>query len=490
MPDFFKKLTLLEAKKLIERKELTSVELINAAIERIRETDDKIGAYLWINEEQALEEARLRDERLAKGEPARALEGLPIGFKDLFIVKDVLSTAASKILTGFVPRYDGTHSRKIKEAGGIPLGKLNMDEFAMGSSNEFSAIKPCRNPLDLTRSPGGSSGGSAAAVAAGSALAALGSDTGGSIRQPAAFCGVVGVKPTYGRVSRYGMIAFASSLDQAGVFAKNSRDAAAVLGVLAGLDEMDSTTADAPVPDYVALCEGGVKGTRIGLPKEYFGEGLDSEIRDAVLSAAKTYERMGAEIVDISLPHSKYAVAVYYIIATAEASSNLARYDGVRYGARSQSDDLTEMYVKTRSEGFGAEVKRRIMLGTYVLSAGYYDAYYKKAQKARTILRNDFNEAFKSVDVILSPATPTAAFKIGEKTDDPLQMYLADIYTISVNLAGLPGMSVPCGKTADGLPIGMQLIGRPLDEGGLLRMGAAFEDETAAADWRKSALKI
>ena len=395
---------------------------------------------------------------------------------DVMVTRGVRTTAGSKILGNYIPPYDCTAVARMEAAGAVVLGKLNCDEFAMGSSTENSAWHPVRNPRDLSRVPGGSSGGSAAAVAAAMAVVTLGSDTGGSIRQPASFCGVVGLMPTYGRVSRYGLIAFASSLDHIGPLAKTVRDAAIVLRTIAGRDPMDSTSADVPVLDYVAELEKPVRGVKIGVAKEYLGEGLDSEVRNAVEAAIQKLASLGCQIVEISLPHTKYAIPTYYIVATAEASSNLARYDGVRYGYRaSDARTLSEMYRRSRDHGFGAEVKRRIMLGTYALSAGYYDAYYLKAQKVRTLLTQDFEEAFKKVDAIVTPTSPTAAFKLGEKVDDPLAMYLADIYTVTADLAGIPGISVPCGETKEKLPIGLQILGKHFDEAAILRVAHGYE---------------
>ncbi len=413
----------------------------------------------------------------AKGEKLPPLGGVPVAIKDVMVTKGVRTTAGSKILGNYVPPYDCTAVARMEAAGAVVLGKLNCDEFAMGSSNENSAWKPVHNPRDLSRVPGGSSGGSAAAVAADMAVATLGSDTGGSIRQPASFCGVVGLMPTYGRVSRYGLIAFASSLDHIGPLTKTVKDAAMVLRTIAGRDPMDSTSAEVPVPDYVAELEKPVRGMKIGVAKEYLGEGLDAEVRKAVEAAIQKLAKQGCEIVDISLPHTKYAIPTYYIVATAEASSNLARFDGVRYGYRAKdARTLSEMYRRSRDQGFGAEVKRRIMLGTYALSAGYYDAYYLKAQKVRTLLTDDFEQAFKKVDAIVGPVSPTAAFKLGEKVDDPLAMYLADIYTVTADLAGIPGISVPCGETKEKLPIGLQILGRHFDESTILRVAQASEN--------------
>jgi len=406
---------------------------------------------------------------------------VPVAIKDVMVTRGVRSTAGSKILGNYIPPYDCTAVARMEAAGAIVLGKLNCDEFAMGSSNENSAFHPVRNPRDTSRVPGGSSGGSAAAVAAGMAVVALGSDTGGSIRQPASFCGVVGLMPTYGRVSRYGLIAFASSLDHIGPLARTVKDAATVLRTIAGRDPMDSTSADVPVPDYVAELEKPIRGLKIGVAKEYFGEGLDNEVRNAVEAAIEKLRSLGCEIVPVSLPHTEYAIPTYYIVATAEASSNLARFDGVRYGYRARNARaLSDMYRRSRDEGFGAEVKRRIMLGTYALSAGYYDAYYLKAQKVRTLLTRDFDQAFKKVDAIVTPTSPTAAFKLGEKVDDPLAMYLADIYTVTADLAGIPGISIPCGETHEKLPIGLQILGRHFDEATILRVAHAYEQARAS----------
>jgi aspartyl-tRNA(Asn)/glutamyl-tRNA(Gln) amidotransferase subunit A len=411
---------------------------------------------------------------VSAGETLPSLAGVPIGIKDVMVTKGVRTTAGSKILENFIPPYDCTVVARLEAAGAIMLGKMNCDEFAMGSSNENSAYGPVRNPRDKSRVPGGSSGGSAAAVAAGMAVATLGSDTGGSIRQPASFCGVVGLMPTYGRVSRYGLIAFASSLDHIGPLTKTVKDTAILLRVIAGHDPLDSTSVDVPVPNYEADLAKPVAGLKIGVPKEYFGEGLDEEVRAAIEAGIVKLRSAGCEIVPISLPHTKYAIPTYYVIATAEASANLARFDGVRYGHRSKdANTLSQMYRKSRDEGFGAEVKRRIMLGTYALSSGYYDAYYIKAQRVRTLLTRDFEEAFQKVDAIVTPTAPTPAFKIGEKSDDPLSMYLADIYTVTADLAGVPGISVPCGQTLSGLPIGLQILGRHFDESTVLRVAQA-----------------
>ncbi len=469
--------TIAATRAAIAERRTTATRLVEAFHQKIKAEDPEIHAWLTLCEERALAQAQRVDERAARGEALPPLAGVPVGIKDVMVTKGVRTTAGSKILGNFVPPYDSTAVARLEAAGAIVLGKLNCDEFAMGSSNENSAYGPVRNPHDKSRVPGGSSGGSAAAVASGMAVATLGSDTGGSIRQPASFCGVVGLMPTYGRVSRYGLIAFASSLDHIGPLTRTVRDAAILLRVIAGRDPMDSTSADVPVPDYELEIAKPVKGLKLGVPKEYFGEGLDQEVRASVEAAIARLAAQGAVIVPISLPHTPYAVPTYYVIATAEASANLARYDGVRYGYRSpQAHTLAEMYRRSRDEGFGAEVKRRIMLGTYALSAGYYDAYYLKAQKVRTLLARDFETAFQKVDAIVTPTAPTPAFKIGEKTDDPLAMYLADIYTVTGDLAGVPGISVPCGTTRSGLPIGLQILGRHFDEGTVLRVAQAVED--------------
>jgi aspartyl-tRNA(Asn)/glutamyl-tRNA(Gln) amidotransferase subunit A len=471
-----KSLTIDAARAAVQERKITAVALAESFYAKIDNEDPQIGAYLTLSRERALAKAEEIDALAAKGEKLPPLGGVPVAIKDVMVTRGVRTTAGSKILGNYIPPYDSTAVARMEAAGAVVLGKLNCDEFAMGSSNENSAWKPVHNPRDLTRVPGGSSGGSAAAVAADMAVVALGSDTGGSIRQPASFCGVVGLKPTYGRVSRYGLIAFASSLDHIGPFGKTVKDAAIVLQTIAGRDPMDSTSAEIPVPDYVAELEKPVRGLKIGIAKEYLGEGLDPEVRAAVADAVEKMSKLGCEIVEISLPHTEYAISAYYIIATAEASSNLARFDGVRYGYRaSDAKTLSEMYRRTRDQGFGAEVKRRIMLGTYALSAGYYDAYYLKAQKVRALLTRDFEGAFQKVDVIVTPTSPTAAFKLGEKVDDPLAMYLADIYTVTANIAGIPGISVPCGETKEKLPIGLQILGKHFDEGTVLRVAAAFE---------------
>jgi len=470
-------LTIDAARSAVQERTTSAADLAESFYAKIENDDPKIGAFLTLSKERAMAKAAEMDGLAAKGEKLPPLGGVPVGIKDVMITKGVRTTAGSKILGNYTPPYDCTAVARLEAAGAVVLGKLNCDEFAMGSSNENSAWKPVRNPRDLTRVPGGSSGGSAAAVAADMAVAALGSDTGGSIRQPASFCGVVGLMPTYGRVSRYGLIAFASSLDHIGPLTKTVKDAALVLRTIAGRDPMDSTSAEVPVPDYVAELEKPVRGLKIGVAKEYLGEGLDGEVRKAIEAAIQRLAKQGCEILEVSLPHTKYAIPTYYIVATAEASSNLARFDGVRYGYRAQdARTLSEMYRRTRDQGFGAEVKRRIMLGTYALSAGYYDAYYLKAQKVRTLLTQDFDQAFKKVDAIVGPVSPTAAFKLGEKVDDPLAMYLADIYTVTADLAGVPGISVPCGETKEKLPIGLQILGRHFDESTILRVAQASEN--------------
>ena len=472
------RVTLVQALERLRKKEISSVELTQAFFKRIEEVDSRVGAYLHLTQDLALEQAREADAKIKAGENLPLL-GLPLAIKDLICVRGEKTTCASRILENFVSPYDATVARKLKEAGAVFLGKVNMDEFAMGSSNENSAFHLARNPWDLARVAGGSSGGSAAAVAAQECLAALGSDTGGSIRQPAAFCGITGLKPTYGRVSRFGLVAFASSLDQIGPMTKTVEDAACLMNVISGHDPFDSTSADVAVPDFLAGLDRDLKGLRVGIPREYFAEGLDPEVEQSVRAAIAQLESMGMQTVDVSLPHTEHAVAAYYILACAEASTNLSRYDGVRYGFRSEkSDSLHSMYTNTREEGFGEEVKRRILLGTFVLSSGYYDAYYLKGQKVRTLIRQDFDRAFEQCDLIAGPVSPVPAFKIGEKMDDPLQMYLSDIYTISANLAGLPGLSIPCGHNAGNLPIGLQLLGKAFDEATLLAVGHRFQQAT------------
>jgi len=469
-------LTIEGARSAIQERKTTAVALADAHYARIQKEDGQIGAFLTLSKERALAQAERIDRMVADGKPLPPLAGVPVGIKDVMSTRGVRTTAGSKILETYTPPYDCTAVARLEAAGAVVLGKMNCDEFAMGSSNENSGYGPVRNPRDLTRVPGGSSGGSAAAVAAHMAVFTLGSDTGGSIRQPAAFCGVVGLMPTYGRVSRYGLIAFASSLDHIGPLTKTVKDAAIVLRTIAGRDPMDSTSTDLPVPDYVAELDKPVRGLKLGVAKEYFAEGLDEEVRAAVEGAIEKLKGLGCEIVPVSLPHTPYAIPTYYLIATAEASSNLARYDGVRYSHRARGvRTLSEMYRRSRDGGFGTEVKRRIMLGTYALSAGYYDAYYLKAQKVRTLLTRDFDAAFTKVDAILTPTSPTAAFRLGEKSNDPLAMYLADIYTVTADLAGIPGISIPCGETREKLPIGLQILGRHFDEATILRVARAFE---------------
>lgn len=469
-------LTIDSIRSSLAARETTATEIAEDCLARIARDDDRIHAWLSVDRDYALAQAAKIDDLAAKGETLPKLAGVPIGIKDVLTLEGFPATAGSKILEGYRPPYTATAVLKLAEAGAVFPGKLNCDEFAMGSSNENSAYGPVHNPYALDRVPGGSSGGSAAAVAAGMAVATLGTDTGGSIRQPASFCGVVGVLPTYGRVSRYGLIAFASSLDRIGPFAASVRDAATVLGVIAGHDPMDATSSPLPVPDYTAGIDKGVGGMKLGVPAEYFAEGLDPEVRTAIEGGIERLRAAGAEIRNISLPHTRYAIPAYYVIATAEASANLARFDGVRYGFRApQSDTLAAMYRRTRDLGFGAEVKRRILLGTYVLSHGYYDAYYRKAQQVRRLLADDFLTAFREVDAIVTPTAPTPAFKIGEKSDDPVAMYLADIYTVTASLAGICGISVPCGESREGLPIGMQILGKHFDEATIFRVGQALE---------------
>jgi aspartyl-tRNA(Asn)/glutamyl-tRNA(Gln) amidotransferase subunit A len=474
-------LTIEGVRKGLLAREFSAVELANEALRFAEAENAKTNAYLRFSPERALAVAQSVDHKIARGEEPGPLAGVPLAIKDVIVTKGLTTTCGSRLLERYVPPYDATAVARLERAGGIILGKTNCDEFAMGSSNENSAFGPVRNPLAPDRVPGGSSGGSAAAVAQGTAVAALGSDTGGSIRQPASFCGVTGVTPTYGRVSRYGLTAFASSLDHIGPLARTVRDAAIVLQAIAGRDPADATSADAPVPDYAAALDGKVAGLKVGLPREYLKD-LTSETGDLIARGVDVLRRLGCQVREISLPATDYAIAAYYIIATAEASSNLARYDGVRYTVRSRnSETLIDMYRHTRGEGFGAECKRRIMLGTYVLSAGYYDAYYLKAQKVRALIARDFSEAFQSVDAIVAPVSPFPAFRLGEKVDDPLAMYLSDIYTITGSLAGIPCMSVPCGKTADGLPVGMQILTRHFNETTMFRLADAFERAGGAA---------
>ena len=468
-----------EAHEHLIKKSFSSLELTQSLYRRIKAVDSKVAAYLTLTEEAAYQQARQADDRIARMEGVTELTGIPLALKDILCTKSIRTTCASKILSNFSPSYDATVVAKLRESGAVFLGKANMDEFAMGSSTENSGFNITRNPWDLNRIPGGSSGGSAAAVAADECIASLGSDTGGSIRQPAACCGVVGFKPTYGRVSRFGLVAFASSLDQIGPVTKDVTDCAILMNSISGHDTNDSTSVNVTVPDYRKALVNDVKGMKLGIPKEYFVEGMDRDVERAVWEAIKHLEKCGASIKEVSLPHTEYAVATYYIICTAEASSNLARYDGVKYGHRAKGyDGLIDMYANTRAEGFGPEVKRRIMLGTYVLSAGYYDAYYRKAQQVRTLIKGDFDRAFKDFDALLTPTSPTPAFMIGEKMKDPLQMYLSDILTIPVNLAGLPGVSIPCGFSNGGLPIGLQIIGKHFDEETILRVAYSYEQRT------------
>ncbi len=473
-------LTAHQLKEKIEKNQAKPSQITEDILKRIKATNTKTNSYILVNER----EARKASKALDGADAQRPLSGIPVVIKDNICVKDEETTCSSKILKGFKPPYDATVIKKLKDARAVLTGKANMDEFAFGSSCETSCYGPTRNPWDLERIPGGSSGGSAASVASGQAVMALGSDTGGSIRQPAAMCGVVGLKPTYGRVSRYGLIAFASSLDQIGPLTKDVEDAALVLGVIAGYDEMDSTSVDTKVPDYKKSLVKDIKGLRIGIPKEYFIEGIEPEVLKAVKDAIRLLESMGAVVKDVSLPHTEYAVSTYYIIAPAEASSNLARFDGVQYGFRAKNPkDLIDMYIQTRSQGFGDEAKRRILLGTYVLSSGYYEAYYLKAQKVRTRIREDFSKVFGSVDCIVTPTSPTTAFKIGEKTEDPLSMYLSDIFTIPANLAGVPAMSIPCGFTKRDLPIGLQILADAFKEEVIFNVAYAYEQNT---DWHKA----
>lgn len=464
--------------ELLHKKELKVSDLVDESYKRISQVEDQVQAFLTLDEEQARKTAKELDESLNTDGSKGLLFGMPIGLKDNLVTKGLRTTCASKILENFDPIYDATVVQKLKQAETITIGKLNMDEFAMGSSNENSSFKKAHNPWDLARVPGGSSGGSAASVASGEVLFSLGSDTGGSIRQPASFCGVVGLKPTYGRVSRFGLVAFASSLDQIGPITRTVEDNAYLLQAISGLDPMDSTSANVEVPNFVGALTGDVKGLKIAVPKEYLGEGVNETVRQSVLDALKVLESLGAVWEEVSLPHSKYALAAYYLLSSSEASANLARFDGVRYGYRTQDpENLIDLYKKTRAEGFGDEVKRRIMLGTFALSSGYYDAYYKKAQKVRTLIKKDFDDVFAKFDVIVGPTTPTPAFKIGEKIDDPLTMYINDILTIPVNLAGVPGISIPCGFDG-GLPLGLQIIGKHFDEATIYRVAHAFEQAT------------
>lgn len=469
--------TVTQTREALERGEVSSEEVVQALLERIREADGALGAYVWLNEEQALTEARAADEARRAGDH-RPLLGIPLAIKDVLNVRGQPCTCGSRILKGYTAPYDATAVARLRAQGAIPLGRTNMDEFAMGSTTENSALQLTRNPWALDRVPGGSSGGSAAAVAADLALAALGTDTGGSIRQPAAFCGCVGLKPSYGRVSRWGLTAYASSLDQVGPMTKDVRDAALLFVLMAGRDERDSTSVERPLPALESCLKDDLKGMRLGLPQEYFVEGMHREVEAAVRAAVEVCRGLGAEVIEVSLPHTRYAIAAYYVIATAEASANLARFDGVRYGLRVEGEDPLTLYGRTRAAGFGAEVKRRIILGTFVLSSGYYDAYYLQAQKARTLIRRDFEQAFQHCDALLTPVAPTPAYRIGETVKDPLQMYLGDIFTVPANLAGICGLSVPCGFTSEGLPIGLQILGPAFREDLVLRVGFAYEQAT------------
>jgi|UniRef100_A0A7V6A4G5 aspartyl-tRNA(Asn)/glutamyl-tRNA(Gln) amidotransferase subunit A len=471
------RLSINELAPLLSRREVSPVEVTEAYLARIDAIDSELHTYITVDDEGARAQAREAEARLAAGETS-PLVGVPLALKDVLATQGLRTTCGSRILESFVPPFDATVCTRLRQAGAVFLGKLNMDEFAMGSSTENSAYGVTRNPWKQDCIPGGSSGGSAAAVAADLCTASLGSDTGGSIRQPASHCGVVGLKPTYGRVSRFGLVAYASSLDQIGPLTKEVRDTALLLNCIAGHDRRDSTAVPEPVPDYLASLGQDIKGLKIGVPQEYFGDGLDPEVEAAVRGALKTLENLGAEIIEVSLPHTEYAVGTYYIIAMAEASSNLARYDGVKYGFRAPGNNLMEMYTQTRTQGFGAEVCRRIMLGTYTLSAGYYDAYYRKASQVRTLLRRDFDQAFATCAVLATPVAPTPAFRLGEKVDDPLTMYLSDIFTISANLAGIPGLSMPCGVSQGGLPIGLQLLGPHFGEPEILQVAYAFEQAT------------
>jgi len=477
MTDALYSLSLSQLAPLLARREVSPVEVAEQFLERIARLDGELNTYLTVDEAGARAQAKAAEDRLARGE-ATPLTGVPLALKDVLITQGLRTTCGSRILENFIPPFDATVCARLRRAGAVFLGKVNMDEFAMGSSTENSAFGPTRNPWNRDYIPGGSSGGSAAAVAADLCTASLGSDTGGSIRQPACHCGVVGLKPTYGRVSRYGLVAYASSLDQIGPVTKEVRDAALLLQVIAGHDPRDSTSVPEAAPDYLEGLGREIRGLKIGVPKEYFGAGLDPEVQTAVQEALKTLEGLGAELVEVSLPHTEYAVAVYYVVAVAEASSNLARYDGVKYGFRAEGRNLLEMYGATRTEGFGAEVRRRIMLGTYALSAGYYDAYYRKASQVRALIRGDFEAAFTQCDLLATPVSPTPAFRLGEKVADPLTMYLSDIFTISANLAGAPGISAPCGFSAGGLPIGLQLMGPAFGEAALLQAAYAFEQAT------------
>lgn len=480
-------LTIHEAHEKLAKKQISSVELTQAVLKRIEKYDGKIGAFLTVCQDKALAQAKAADQIIASGTKIKPLTGIPLAPKDIYLTEGITTTCASKILENYIPPYNSTVIQKCLNDGAVIVGKVNLDEFAMGSSTENSAFKKTHNPWNLENIPGGSSGGSAAAVSADLCLASLGTDTGGSIRQPASHCSIVGFKPTYGRVSRYGTIAFASSLDQMGPMVKDIEDLALMMNVISGHDAHDSTSINMPVPDYTKSLRQSIKGLKIGVPKEFFSDAIAKDVNQTVRAAIKKLEDLGAQIVEIELPNTKYAVATYYIIAPAEASANLSRFDGVRYGLREKGDTLHDMYQNTKGRGFGPEVRRRIMIGTYVLSSGYYDAYYIKAQKARTVIREDYLNAFKKVDVIAGPVTPTTAFKIGAKSGDPLQMYLSDVLTISLNLAGLPGMSLPCGFGGDKMPIGLQLIGKAFDEETLIKVAHAYEQAT---DWHSQKPKL
>ena len=476
----YEKLTIHELREKITNKEVSIKQVLDDVFKRIEEVEPKVDAYVTLNKEYAYKKAEELQHKLDNNEVKGALFGIPVAIKDNMCMKDTLTTCGSKMLANFVSPYDSTVSKKLEEEGAIIIGKTNMDEFAMGSSTEASYVKKTKNPWDETRVPGGSSGGSAAAVAADMVIASLGSDTGGSIRQPASLCSVVGLKPTYGLVSRYGLVAYASSLDQIGPFTKDVKDAAIMLNVIAGYDEMDTTSVEMECPDYEKALTGSIKGLKVGIPTEFIKEGLNQDVKNAFDNAIEDLKRLGAEVIDISLDYAKYALPTYYIIADAESSSNLARYDGIKYGYRTDSfEDLEDIYSKSRTEGFGEEVKRRIMLGTYVLSSGYYDAYYKRAGQVRTLIQKDFNKAFENVDVIALPTAPNTAFKFGEKTSNPVEMYLEDIFTVPVNVAGLPGISVPCGLDSKNLPIGLQLISKAFDEATLLNVAYTYEQNTS-----------
>lgn len=478
--------TILECKDLLTKGEISSTELTKACLSRIEETNNTLNSFITVDKEKALEEAEESDKRRKEGKAFGALDGIPCSVKDVILTNDLRTTAASKMLSNFIPIFDATVVKKLKEQGAVILGKNNCDAWAHGSSNEHSDFGPVKNPWSLEHVPGGSSGGGAASIAAHQAIFSVGSDTGGSIRQPASFCGIVGLKPTYGRVSRYGLIAMASSLDIIGPLTKTTEDAAIILEIIAGDDKKDSTTPPKPIPNYTKNLKENIKGLKIGLPKEYFTEGIQNEVKESISSAVKILEKQGAEIIEVSLPHTKYCVPAYYIVQPAEVSSNLSRYDGIKYGYSSKNaENLLKVYLKSRAEGFGDEAKRRIMLGTYTLSAGYYKAYYLKGLRVRRLIKEDFDKVFEKVDCLITPTSPTAAFKLGEKEKDPLEMYLADIFTVSANLAGIPGISIPCGFIiGDGLPIGMQILANQFEEQKLLNLAYTFEDATKDANWR------